>query len=282
MKNIKLGYDKDGNFLVDLAGLIYLIQENCIAEGACIYMTESSGSISEYMLVRDTDINGSSSDKFSLVLIDSEPDTIYMEVDGYAFSAKYLILSEDVTLEDSKNHTPAIFRKIHYEEALARMKKEETVYLQEKKDVYTPKQSKDLMSPETIVDGDWFLKEELLPVSNENTESEKELSKTDALLMNLFQMDKSSFSELKEEFELKQKDNDLFDFSNLDSGDSSIIEELSLESMREVLHTLHKNDMIRINKADNDSDADYLIELLYTDEDDDFSDDYDEWLDDFI
>ena len=55
MKNIKLGYDKDGNYLVDFAGLIYLIQEGCIVEGACVYMTESSGNISEYILIRDTE-----------------------------------------------------------------------------------------------------------------------------------------------------------------------------------------------------------------------------------
>ena len=282
MKNIKLGYDKDGNYLVDFAGLIYLIQEGCVVEGACVYMTESSGNISEYILVRDTEAGLSRSKNLSLVLVDAEPDTIYLEVDAYAFSAKYLILAEDVSLNNSNTNAPAVFKKIHYEEALTRMKKGEVVYFQEKKDVYVPKENKDFLTAAMVMDGSWFLKEEIYGYEEDKQEDKNNLSKTDRLLMDLFDMKESEYIDFKKEFQESEKiDSDSFSDYSFDDDNSNIIEELSPASMREVLHTLYENDMISIKKANDGSDVDYFVELNYFD--DEMFDDYDdEWLDGFI
>lgn len=282
MKNIKLGYDKDGNYLVDFVGLIYLIQEGCIAEGACVYMTESSGNISEYILIHDAEAGLSRSKNLSLVLVDAEPDTIYLEVDAYAFSAKYLILAEDVSLTDTNANAPAVFKKIHYEEALTRMKKGEVVYFQEKKDVYVPKENKDFLTATMVMDGSWFLKEEIYGSEEDKQEDRNNLSKTDRLLMDLFDMKESEYIDFKKEFQESEKiDSDSFSDYSFDDDNSSIIEELSPASMREVLHTLYENDMISIKRANDGSDVDYFVELNYFD--DEMFDDYDdEWLDGFI
>ena len=143
-EGIVLSKDKDGNYLVDLVGLLYLLKTEALAEGNLVYMIiDETEEMATYAV---------ESSKNNYYLRHIEEKSLF-ELTPFALNATYL-----VDIEPTAVPSKAEYSEIHYEEALHRMKNGESVFLDTEGKTSMQKCSKETtLSAEAILKGTWFI-----------------------------------------------------------------------------------------------------------------------------
>lgn len=162
-EGIVLSKDKDGNYLVDLVGLLYLLKTEALAEGNLVYMIiDETEEMATYAV---------ESSKNNYYLRHIEEKSLF-ELTPFALNATYLVDIEPTAVPSKAEYT-----EIHYEEALHRMKNGESVFLDTEGKASMQKCSKEThLSAEAILKGTWFITTE---TSKPKAKQKKKKSKTD-------------------------------------------------------------------------------------------------------
>lgn len=246
METIILNRDNQGNYLIGLTGLVYLIEHNYLLNGAPIIMVESDHQVSEYYL--DTEDMGQS-DSPCIVLADGEDEPSFLPFDGYAFEAKYLIMEQDVNLEGwhTANEVKSSYmHTIDYKEALNKLAKGLPVYYNEPStDMIMEIDSDSKLSAEMILDGNWYEKE-----NKGIFELDEEFDDD----MELFDLE---WEEEAEDLELLEKISKLKDFLQIsqeeldDLKESVLGSELASDvaSIEEIVDNMNENDVRTLIKG---------------------------------
>lgn len=268
MKELFLNQDSEGNFLIDLAGLLYLVRENCIEEGTPVYMIEKSGMVTEYCLEREKLADGRKG--FALLLMEELGHPFYLEFDAYALDATYFVLAEHVELAGQPKESEETFVSIDFREALALMDQGDTVYLKED-DILSAKTAEDSLMSDQLLYGTWLKREKkqaagtTLPTLAETSKTlTNVLGKKERLLMDFLDLDEHGYRELKAEIEAEEAT----------EAEVDIISQIPLDVCHEIIRTLEEAGMISMEEMEEDEDANsfFTLENKSADYDGDFID----------
>lgn len=146
---ITLHQDENGNYLVDIVGLMYLLMTNELFDQSEVRAILESGEELPYLVC----VDGESS-----YLIAQDGHDSLFQLDDETIHAFYEIdMLNDNEPNLSHNRSNKIdYEQIHYEEALTRMKNGETVYFDYEDADMEIVNGEHTFSPEVILDALWF------------------------------------------------------------------------------------------------------------------------------
>lgn len=151
---IVLHQDEDGNYTVDVVGLMYLLKTNALPDGSEVYVVFEDESEESYLVSRQ----GKTS-----FLLNTETNALF-EVYPRSLEATFFIDVEagaEIALSSKEISQKQHYEQIHYEEALTRIKNGETVYVDHD---FHEMEAINLQKPlnaDMIVEGTWFTSQEV-------------------------------------------------------------------------------------------------------------------------
>ncbi len=138
MEGIEFSRDDEGNILTTLAGVFYFLTSDQVPVGSDVYLIQEVGD----------------QDDLYYCFTKAEPMADWTVTDEM-FSAAFLIDTEGVFKEEQPEQPQ--FDLIHYEEALARMSKNETVYRYDGKEMVPCTCESTALTIREMVFEDWFV-----------------------------------------------------------------------------------------------------------------------------
>ncbi len=157
---IVLHQDENGNYLVDIIGLMYLLKTNALPDGTQVLAIFESGEETEYAVISDGETS---------ILCYEGNEHLVFGLDEDSIHAFY-----EVTINEPKEKESILprYEQIHYEEALTRMKNGEKVYLDYGDYDMALVDNQKTFSPEAVLNGIWFTSEAIKGVKKTNFVSE--------------------------------------------------------------------------------------------------------------
>ena len=254
---IILEQDENGNYKVDIIGLMYLLKKDELPENSEVLMEYQDGEQVSYVVCAE--------ESGSFLIADDGYDSLF-ELDEDSLHAIYYIdteagedVVEKVTARDQKEHLDSI----HYEEALMRMEKGEKVYLDYgiEFQMKLMDKHKDL-TPAMILEGIWFTSERLRGKKEQSLNEENE-DKLESLLSQYLAEHEKEVAQSKRSVLPKQSAKDEEDmmkfFKMLETPPSKDEEEdtdaLEEELIRKLVEMLLTGEIeIRLETEDEDDD----------------------------
>lgn len=152
---IVLHQDEDGNYTVDIVGLLYLLKTNAIPEGSIVSVIFEDDEEETYYVTAG---------ERTSFLVSAQTDALF-EIYPRVLEAVYYIdveVGEMLALNSTRIEPAQQYEQIHYEEALTRMKNGETVYLDFGKTTEMKKMnSADVLTADMVIEGTWFTSPEI-------------------------------------------------------------------------------------------------------------------------
>ena len=194
---IVLHQDEDGNYTVDVVGLMYLLKTKALPDGSIVSIIFEDDEEETYYVTTG---------KRTSFLVHAETSALF-EIYPRALEAVYYIdveIGEMLALNSNQIEIKQQYEQIHYEEALTRMKNGETVYLDFGKTAEIKKMdSSDSLTADMVIEGTWFTSPEIKGKKNpalRNKTSEIDMPSLDSLFDRL-----ETFLEEEEKKERKLK-----------------------------------------------------------------------------
>lgn len=158
---IVLHQDEDGNYFVDIIGLMYLLKTNALPDGTQVLAIFESGEETEYAVISDGETS---------ILCYEGMEELVFGLDEDSIHAFY-----EVTINEPKEKDSVLprYEQIHYEEALTRMKNGEKVYLDYGDYDMTLVDNQKTFSPEAVLNGIWFTSEAIKGVKKTKSVPER-------------------------------------------------------------------------------------------------------------
>lgn len=176
--HIILEMNEDGGYVVDIIGLVYLLKKKLIPENSEVLSILESGYEVNYVVCEEAGSYFLMVDEAEFDEQDFEEDdylSAYFEIDEDAMAATYYIdtaIAEDGAGQNFEPLNKVHYQNVHYEEALTRMKNNETVYLDYEDYDMKEIDSRAPLSPGMVMDGLWFVSEETKGIKHTNTKKE--------------------------------------------------------------------------------------------------------------
>lgn len=176
--HIILEMDKNGGYVVDIIGLVYLLKKKMLPENSEVLSVLESGYQFSYTVHQEegsfflsADFEEDEENHDFLEGDEMEWISDYFEIDEDAMNATYYVntaVATEFKPELINTQTDIHYENVHYEEALTRMKNGETVYLDYEEFDMQKMTVGDALSPAMVMDGLWFISEETKGIKKEN------------------------------------------------------------------------------------------------------------------